>query len=124
MDRIIKKSNKGNLKNSVILNLEREYEPLTMNSETQEVNYEESNQEENNGNNNIEIDNINELEQDISEINPTKRRKGANQLEVISMSRIKNRVNTSEKLSSGLTPYEIMYGKQDDDFDYIDKSLN
>ena len=124
MDRIIKKANKGNLKSNVIVNLEEEYRQVTMNSETQEVNYEESNQEENKGNNNIEIDNVNELEQDISEINPTRRRKGANQLEVISISRIKNRVNTSEKLSSGLTPYEIMYGKQDDDFDYIDKSLN
>ena len=124
MDKIIKKANKGNLKSNVIVNLEEEYRQVTINSETQEVNYEEGDQEEDKGNSNLEIENVNELEQNISEINPTRRRKSANQLEVISISRIKNRVNTSERLSNGLTPYEIMYGKQDDDFDYIDKSLN
>jgi len=47
-------------------------------------------------------------EVDISEINPPKR---------------VERVSLFKKLSNGLTPNEIMYGKQDNDFDYLNKSL-
>jgi hypothetical protein len=45
---------------------------------------------------------------DISEVNPPKR---------------VERVSMFKKLPNGLTPNEIMYGKQDNDRDYITKSL-
>ena len=61
---------------------------------------------------------INELEKDLSEVIPTKKRKKLVDALGVTI-RIKTRVRTYEKLSNGLTPQEIMYGKEDDDEDYF-----
>ena len=54
----------------------------------------------------------------MSEVIPTKKRKKLVDALGVTI-RIKTRVRTYEKLSNGLTPQEIMYGKEDDDEDYF-----
>jgi len=53
----------------------------------------------------IEIRDKEDWEENISEFAPAKRTE-------------EQRVSMFKKLKNGLTPYEIMYGKQDDDFAY------
>jgi hypothetical protein len=123
MDRLIKEANKGNLRSALRNDPEEKYKQTAMNSEIENIREEENSQETDPDYRNLEIENPNELELDISEIIPTKRiKKSINSLEVISTTRIKNRVNTFEKLSNGVTPYEIMYGTQDDDFACLNRS--
>jgi hypothetical protein len=49
-------------------------------------------------------------ESELSEMAPLKERTG-------------RRVSVFKKLPNGLTPYEIMYGKQDNDYNILNKSL-
>ncbi|GEM_PF-6403405 len=61
---------------------------------------EEKNEEENQS---LDIREKGDWEKGIEILNPIKR---------------KEQVSIFKKLSNGLTPYEIMYGKQDNDFAY------
>jgi hypothetical protein len=124
MDKIIKKSNKGNLKNRVLTNLDKEFASF---------NAQESNS-------NISQENKNDPIKEYNEVNTKKvdyklqgprynkvREKGDWEAELSETAPLREgigrRVSRFKKLPNGLTPYEMMYGKQDNDFDILNKSL-
>ena len=106
------KINKRTLIDRARSSLDEEFgpiEPALNVSKEDKINYEEGNEQYKMGEKrDVEIRDKGDWECDISEITPPKKVKC---------------VSMFTKLPSGLTPSEMMYGKKDDDHDYIAKSL-
>jgi len=79
----------------------------TVNEESDSLEYDEERKDEEEVKN-IEERDEGDWESELSDMAPLKGRK---------------RVSLSAQLPNGLTPYEMMYGKQEDDYDIIGKSL-
>ncbi len=69
---------------------------------------------------------VNEDKKSIKKLDAL-REKGDWETELSEVAPLKNRdeqrVSVLKKLPNGLTPYEMMYGKQDNDYDILAKSL-
>ena len=111
MNNLKKRTNKKTLIDIAHSSLDEEFSPIELNlnpSEDNNANYQEFNEEIKPENNDIGIRDKGDWECGISEVTPPKKVKC---------------VSMFTKLPDGLTPHEIMYGKKDDDHDYINQSL-